>query len=645
MTKRTLKNPIKYKIQLVEEQKQVKEAIINSQIVIITGRAGCLSKGTKVLMYDGTYKKVEDVEIGDKLMGIDSAPRNVTKLFRGEEQMYWVRQNKGDDYRVNESHVLSLKKVTPQKRKRITVDGKRRLDYNSELLHSKKEEVVNITVKEFINLKDYEKEKHYKGYIAPQLEFKNKVVDIDPYYLGLWLGDGNKDSCGITTTDTEVIDFLHKFFSDSGMECKNRKYLYTPSTSNKVFSENMIDVLRECVKHENKHVSFSSLYKHVKDVLGEKVPYRTTVSKDFNKFKELINYDLTQFKGGESRLLNNILFYLKKYDLINNKHIPNDYKFNSKKNRLKLLAGLIDSDGYRCKKGKYYEIIQKDKKLSDDIVYLCRTLGYKVNIKPKKATMRRNDGSIYESEVNRISILSNFLHEIPVKIERKKIKVGEISPFKNRELTGIKIEKDVVDNYYGFNLDKDNLFLLEDFTVTHNSGKSLICAQTALDLVFKKEVEEVLLTRATIEVGKTLGYLPGELTEKYNPYIEAFKDNLYKCYDKVKVDKHIENNQIQGFPIQFIRGKTIDSGQILILEESQNTTKHEMLAILTRLGKGGKIIINGDLEQSDIKDGYTGLHYAIELSKNIEDIPWFKLSSNHRSDLVGKILDYEYKKF
>ena len=83
---------------------------------------------------------------------------------------------------------------------------------------------------------------------------------------------------------------------------------------------------------------------------------------------------------------------------------------------------------------------------------------------------------------------------------------------------------------------------------------------------------------------------------------------------------------------------------ILIVEEAQNLTKAEMLAILTRLGKTGKIVINGDNEQQDTRESITGLSYAIELSKKIEGIKWIKLKENHRSDLVGQILDYEYSK-
>lgn len=175
------------------------------------------------------------------------------------------------------------------------------------------------------------------------------------------------------------------------------------------------------------------------------------------------------------------------------------------------------------------------------------------------------------------------------------------------------------------------------------SGKSLVGAQCALDFLFKKQCEKVFVTRATIEVGNSLGFLPGGIEDKFNPYLEAFQENLTKCYDNVKITELIDSKKILTYPVQFIRGKTIDD--LLIVEEAQNLTKAQMLAILTRLGKTGKIIINGDLEQTDIRDnGRNGLEYVIEMSKRIKDIKWIKLKENHRSDLVGKILDYEYGK-
>ena len=155
------------------------------------------------------------------------------------------------------------------------------------------------------------------------------------------------------------------------------------------------------------------------------------------------------------------------------------------------------------------------------------------------------------------------------------------------------------------------------------SGKSLVSAITALDFLFKKQCDKIYVTRATIEVGNSLGFLPGSLDEKFNPYLEAFMENLTKCYDTVKIGDMIREQKIVAYPVQFIRGKTIDD--VLVVEEAQNLSKAQMLAILTRLGKYGKIIINGDNEQKDIRDEYNGLSYAIELSKKIVEIKLIKI--------------------
>ena len=173
-------------------------------------------------------------------------------------------------------------------------------------------------------------------------------------------------------------------------------------------------------------------------------------------------------------------------------------------------------------------------------------------------------------------------------------------------------------------------------------GKSLLVAQTSLDLLFRSEVDKVFVTRPTQQVGQSLGYLPGQLSDKLDPYLEPFKDNLYNCYDRTKIDTMIKDDKIEGTAIQFIRGRTYGKGRLLVVDEAQNTTKAEMLAILTRLGKGGKIIIIGDVSQKDISDQFDGLSYVINMSKKLPDIKLIKLHENHRSDLVAKILEYEY---
>lgn len=176
------------------------------------------------------------------------------------------------------------------------------------------------------------------------------------------------------------------------------------------------------------------------------------------------------------------------------------------------------------------------------------------------------------------------------------------------------------------------------------SGKSLVCAQVGLHFLKNKQADVLYNTRAAIEVGKSLGFMPGGLNEKFDPYMEAFVENLNKCIsDKSEIAKLIELGKIKAMPVQFIRGKTMDD--ILIVEEAQNLTKGEMLAILTRLGKTGKIVVNGDNDQTDIKiptGEVNGLTYILQMAKTVKEIKVYKLQQNHRSDLVGKILDFEY---
>ena len=213
---------------------------------------------------------------------------------------------------------------------------------------------------------------------------------------------------------------------------------------------------------------------------------------------------------------------------------------------------------------------------------------------------------------------------------------------------------------YAIQLDEDQKKVKADIytnqivivTGRAGSGKSLVCANIAADLFFQKHdgISKIYVTRPIVETGRSLGYLPGTLDEKFNPYLEAFRENLYKCYadtteKKEKLEKHFKDKDIDAMPIAFIRGKTIDD--VLVVEETQNLTSHEVSAIVSRLGKTGKIIFNGDFDQCDLRPDvgqrlYTGLHYLNDMAKAIPEIKLHHLKNNHRSDLVGKILDWEY---
>ena len=158
--------------------------------VLVVDLGKSLARDTPVIMYDGTIKMIQDVKIGDQLMGDDSTPRNVINLGRGMEMMYDIVPTKGDTYTVNESHILSLKYST-NKNKNV-----------------KKGDVIDIPLKDYMNLPP-----SYHGRAGPLLgyrvgvDFPYKEVDIDPYFLGYWLGDGNSRNCGITTIEKCVIDY------------------------------------------------------------------------------------------------------------------------------------------------------------------------------------------------------------------------------------------------------------------------------------------------------------------------------------------------------------------------------------------------------------------------------------------------------
>ena len=175
------------------------------------------------------------------------------------------------------------------------------------------------------------------------------------------------------------------------------------------------------------------------------------------------------------------------------------------------------------------------------------------------------------------------------------------------------------------------------------SGKTSCAVQAAIDLFFKKEISKIYITRPIVEVGASLGFMPGELATKYSPYIEPVLDSLYACYSgKEKIKKHLDNGDIQGYPIAYVRGKNMSD--FALVDEVQNLSELEVRALCTRLTPTGRIVFVGDIDQNDTKRSYTGLHYLMDMAKAIPEINVHKLKNNHRSDLVGKILDFEYSR-
>lgn len=399
--------------------------------ILILGRrrsGKCIGKGTEILMYDGSIKKVEDINYGDLIMGDDSTARRVLGLNNGIDDLYEILNQKGEKYIVNSEHILSLK-YTGKKNLRDRIDRKSyqinwfnknkvRLDYktfsyknkNKELVFNEANEFLNsinddryidIPIKEFLNLSiKYKNNLH--GYQVP-INFPNKDLEIDPYMIGYWLGDGNTNTSAITTQESYII---------------------------KYFKENL-----------GKYNCYLS--------------YRA--SSDYS-------YGICTTEKNNNN--NYFLSILRKHDLLFNKHIPLNYKCNSRENRLKLLAGFIDADGSYdtgC-----FEITQslEHEQLLDDIIYLARSLGFAC-YKHVKKTSWTHLGVKKEGEALRINISGVGIEEIPTLCPRKKANVRQRDT--DVLVSSIKVKKIERGEYYGFELDGNHRFVMGNFIVSHNS--------------------------------------------------------------------------------------------------------------------------------------------------------------------------------
>jgi phosphate starvation-inducible PhoH-like protein len=171
------------------------------------------------------------------------------------------------------------------------------------------------------------------------------------------------------------------------------------------------------------------------------------------------------------------------------------------------------------------------------------------------------------------------------------------------------------------------------------SGKSLFAAQVALDLLFRREVEKVILTRPAVTSGEEIGFLPGSKEDKLAPYTAAIYDNMYRLYNKEKIDKCVMEGQIEVIPLAFMRGRNL-TNCCVVVDEGQNITHRQMELLLGRICKDTKMIICGDIQQIDLKDKkMSGFNF---ICTNFKEVPGFEivvLKTNHRDPIVEKILD------
>lgn len=336
--------------------------------------------GTEVVMYDGSLKKIEDIKVGDQVMGPDSTPRTVLETHVCEDDSYYIHQKHGLDYVVNSKHILHLKED--------------KFGYSENYYgYNKKngQNILEISAEDYVNKTSVGRKKRLYGYRVNGWDLPKQDLPIDPYIFGTWLGDGDSNGTILTSADKEIVNSWKKYAKE--IDC------------------------------------------------------------DFNKLKSKYRYSL---KGKEVH--NNVLLHnLKKLNVLNNKHIPDIYMKGSRQQRLELLAGLIDTDGYLNSRKTQFEITLKTNSFAEQIRDLAWSLGF-------RTTFHQRIVKGFGREEVTISI---DLHTIPTRVERKKAPKIEVRQDMRRGR--IEVTKGEKMKFYGFYLDGDHLYLHKDGTVVHNS--------------------------------------------------------------------------------------------------------------------------------------------------------------------------------
>ncbi|MGO2746257.1 PhoH family protein [Microbacterium sp.] len=172
------------------------------------------------------------------------------------------------------------------------------------------------------------------------------------------------------------------------------------------------------------------------------------------------------------------------------------------------------------------------------------------------------------------------------------------------------------------------------------TGKTYLAMAKAVQALQRKEVTRIILTRPAVEAGERLGFLPGTLTDKIDPYLRPLYDALNEMMDPETVPRLMAAGTIEVAPLAYMRGRTLNDS-FVVLDEAQNTTPEQMKMFLTRLGFGTKMVVTGDITQVDLPQGASGLRLVTRVLEDIDDIHFTRLTSDDvvRHSLVGRIVD------
>lgn len=441
---------------------------------------GCFAKDTPVLMWNGTTKMSQDICVGDILIGDDGHPRVVEDTCTGEDQLYEVSQRNGMTYIVNSKHKLALhfsgdrsiywkdseyawymrwfdhdKMTMCSKKSKVTQYISKEealLSLENFKASLKFPDVIEITVADYLNLSPSCK-KHLMGFKGSQINWPYQDTYLDPYMLGLYLGDGINNGVAFalnTSSDPEIMQYIlnwcevndaelvhdaaYKFRIRRRGSCSHRLAIGKGSSS---------ETCKGCKERKC----------HMCDLIGT---YETKPQvHKANPLKTALN----------------------RYNLVQNKHIPIQYIVNDRATRLAVLAGMIDTDGYVSNEGKRVTIPQANQSLGRQFEFLAKSLGLDVNSRTRKlqGVQFKNSQKNECKDQLVLNISGKDLSEVKCLVERKKC--TDSSPNKDWSRTAISVRPIGKGSYYGWCVSGNNKrFMLSDFTVVRNCDQ-MYCTQ------------------------------------------------------------------------------------------------------------------------------------------------------------------------
>ena len=538
--------------ELSEDQMRAVQGALDHTLSIITGGAGvgkCLAVGTKVVMFSGALREVENLKVGDLLMGPDSKPRVVLSKCAGVDDMFEIKPTKGRSFVCNTPHVLTLKGLEPYLERNRDMEAyiaaytekgsKKRKSFSNleeaqHFIDCLQEDVFDLPLNEYMRLPQDTQQNCHIFHVG--VNFPEECVPLDPYFMGYWLCDdlGSSDNVTeITVSNPDILKEFHRVLPSDGMTL----------------------------------AEITGVDKYgIVDLEGN------------DKFRDIVE----------------------RLGISSGRRIPDVYKMNSRKNRLRLLAGIIDSSAKIINTGgSCIKISHSSETMADDIEYLAFSLGFMVTRSVCVDEFKYTDG-MCDGIYHQVNIFGGTLGDIPVLLGSYKNGPDTRSACNRFEViprgTGI---------YCGFELCGDGRFLLGDFLVTHNTT----CIGQIIHNLELRGVSYALCSFT----GKAVARIR-EVTKKRNAA------TMHRLISNTR------KNQLDKRSTQFEKDIPLADYEHVIIDEVSMVTTELLFDFVQAYPNIRRLTLVGDVNQLH-PIGWGSLFYQILKS---ETVPTYKLTTNYR---------------